>query len=185
MFMQRLRLSRALMVEFILADFEAAANYGQESKNFLIYPHFYYIKVLRIAEHYYRCSKVNSFFNIFYYSTRLKLHVLGLLLGFTIPINVFQKGLSIAHYGTIVVNSDAKVGLNCRLHPGVTIGAVRGLAPIIGDNVFLGPGVVVLGNIKVGNNVHIGANSLVDFSISDNSRVTIATAQVSKYKIES
>ena len=33
-------------------------------------------------------------------------------LGFSIPINVFDKGLSIAHYGTIVVNAHSKVGRN-------------------------------------------------------------------------
>lgn len=40
-----------------------------------------------------------------------------------IPINVFGKGLSIAHLGTIVVNGFSSVGDNCRIHVGVVIGS--------------------------------------------------------------
>lgn len=68
---------------------------------------------------------------------------LGKKLGFTIPINVFGPGLSIAHYGTIVVNDGAKIGANCRLHVCVTIGTQAGQsndAPQIGDNCYIGPG---------------------------------------------
>ena len=47
-------------------------------------------------------------------------------LGFTIPPNVFGPGLSMAHYGTIVVNGAARVGSNCRIHTGVNIGTAAG-----------------------------------------------------------
>lgn len=43
--------------------------------------------------------------------------------GIHIPVNVFDKGLSIAHLGTIVVNGNAVIGKNCRIHVGVVIGA--------------------------------------------------------------
>lgn len=43
--------------------------------------------------------------------------------GFSIPVNSFGPGLSIAHGGTIVVNNTARIGKNCRIHEGVTIGA--------------------------------------------------------------
>ena len=45
-------------------------------------------------------------------------------------------------------------------------------APIIGDNCFIGPGAKLFGKIKIGDNVAIGANSVVNKSFQDN--VTIA-----------
>ena len=84
-------------------------------------------------------------------------------LGFTIPPNVFDSGLSIAHYGTIVINNNAKIGKNCRIQEGVNIGSTNGsnLAPIIGDNVFIGSGAKIIGNIKIGDDIVIGAGAVV------------------------
>lgn len=94
----------------------------------------------------------------------------ALRLGFTIPINVFGPGLSIAHPGTIVVNSGAKVGANCRLHVCVNIGTEAGKgteAPTIGDNCHIAPGVKIFGKITIGDNVAIGANAVVNKSYED------------------
>lgn len=88
----------------------------------------------------------------------------GVICGFDIPINVFGKRLSIAHKGTIVVNGRAKVGDNCRIHTCVNIGTLpgsNGLAPNIGDNVYIGPGAKIYGNIKIADNIVIGANAVV------------------------
>lgn len=53
-----------------------------------------------------------------------RLYKLGMKCGrFSIPVNYFGHGLSIAHGGTIIVNDIARVGKNCRIHEGVTIGA--------------------------------------------------------------
>lgn len=88
-------------------------------------------------------------------------------LGFSIPINVFGPGVSIPHYGTIVINPNAKIGRNCRIHAGTNIGMHKGGAPIIGDNVYIGPGAILFGEIKVANNVSIGANTIVNTSITE------------------
>ncbi len=102
-------------------------------------------------------------------------------LGFSIPLNVFGPGLSIAHYGTIVVNGKTKVGKNCRIHEGVTIGTTNGQneAPKIGDNVFIGTGAKIIGNIEIANDIAIGANSVVvkDFTESG---ITIAGVPAKK-----
>lgn len=90
-------------------------------------------------------------------------------LGFSIPINVFGPGLSIPHYGTIVVNKATQVGKNCRLHEGVNIGATNGsaAAPKIGDNVFIGSGAKIIGDISIADDVAIGANAVVVTSITE------------------
>lgn len=58
----------------------------------------------------------------------------------------------------------------------VTIGAVEGKkeygVPVIGDNCYIGCGACILGKIKIGNNVTIGANATVTKNIPDNAVVT-------------
>ena len=95
---------------------------------------------------------------------------LGLLCGFAIPLNSFDMGLSIAHTGTIVVNGQAKLGKNCRIHVVVNIGTqyrYDDQVPVIGDNVFISPGVKMFGDIRIGNNIVIGANSVMNRSFEE------------------
>lgn len=106
--------------------------------------------------------------------------------GFSIPPNVFGKGLSIAHRGTIIVNSHSKIGDNCRLHACVNIGTKPGVpdaAPTIGDNVYIAPGVKIYGSIHIGNGVVIGANAVVnkDF-LEDNVTIAGIPAKIISYK---
>lgn len=94
---------------------------------------------------------------------RYRYHCLSIKLGFSIPINIFGPGLAIVHYGTIVVSDGAKIGANCRIHEGVTIGATNGSneAAIIGDNVFIGSGAKIIGKVRISDNVAIAANAVV------------------------
>ncbi len=88
-----------------------------------------------------------------------------MICSFSIPPNVFGKGLSIAHRGTIVVNGNTHVGDNCRIHVCVNIGTLPGCsnaAPTLGDNVYIGPGVKIYGKIKIGSGIMIGANAVVN-----------------------
>lgn len=96
-------------------------------------------------------------------------------LGISIPPNVFDYGLSIAHLGTIAVNNNAKIGKNCRIHEGVTIGATNGekRAAVIGDNCFIGSGAKVIGDIQLGKNIAIGAGAVVVKDCLEN-KVTLA-----------
>lgn len=88
-------------------------------------------------------------------------------LGFSIPLHVFGAGLSIAHWGTIAVDGKARIGANCRIHQGVTIGSAKGAAPQIGDDCFIGANATVIGGVTLGNGVKIGANALVNASFPD------------------
>lgn len=108
---------------------------------------------------------------------RLYLRKLQVKLGFTIPINVFGPGLSIAHYGTIVVSHYASIGSNCRLHVGVNIGASGGKneAPTIGDNVYIGPGAILFGGISIADGVSVGANATVNKSFEEKNVVIAGT----------
>ncbi len=107
--------------------------------------------------------------NILYIFYRVRLEKLGTKLSINILPNVFGPGLSIAHYGGIIVNPYAKVGCNCRIHEGVTIGSTNGSnkAAEIGDNCFLGSGAKIIGNIKIGNNIAVGAGAVVIKDINE------------------
>ena len=125
-------------------------------------------RVLRWLEYYSNFSKLKKIiFLPKYCLKKIKFKRLSIKLGFSIPLNVFGAGLSIAHYGTIVVNPNARIGKNCRIHEGVNIGATNGdsAAPQIGNNVFIGTGAKIIGNIKIADDVAIGANAVVVKSI--------------------
>jgi serine O-acetyltransferase len=122
-------------------------------------------RLLRKVEYIKNC-KTNFLGKIEYFIVYYKFTRLSLRLGFSIPLNVFGPGLAIVHYGTIVVNANAKVGANCRIHPSSCIGASGGenKAPQIGNNVYIAPGVKIFGNIEIPNNVAFAANSAVNIS---------------------
>ena len=127
-------------------------------------------KSLRKLEYSRNCKKglIASIHRIF---IKRKYRKLSMKLGFSIPTNVFGPGLSIAHYGTIVVNSGASIGANCRLHTSVNIGTGNGHAdnaPTLGDNCYIAPGAKLYGGISIADNIVIGANAVVNKSFEEN-----------------
>ena len=90
-------------------------------------------------------------------------------------------GLYIGHNGPIVVNPTAVIGNNCNLSQFTTIGSNEGKAAIIGDNVYIGPGVCIVEDVRIGNNVTIGAGSVVTKDIPDNATAAGNYAKVLNY----
>ena len=91
---------------------------------------------------------------------RLILKKLSYKYGFQIPINTkIGEGLYINHYGPVVINEGAIIGKNFTVSQSVTVGQTnrgkRKGCPVIKDNVFVGAGSVIVGNIVIGNNVLI------------------------------
>lgn len=119
--------------------------------------------LLRKAEYYTNCGK-GIFGKVMKYFYHYRYRSLGKKLGgFCISPNSFGPGLSIAHWGAVVVHPNAKIGRNCRIHEGVTIGATNGStnAARIGDNVFISSGAKIIGDVIIANDVAIGANAVV------------------------
>jgi serine O-acetyltransferase len=78
----------------------------------------------------------------------------------------------IDHFGGIVVSGYAKFGDDCRIRNGVVVGLKNVEdpgGPVIGNNVDIGTGAKVLGKIRIGDNVLIGANAVVITDVPDNS----------------
>lgn len=97
-------------------------------------------------------------------------------------------GLYIGHTGALRIHPDARAGKNLSIGSAVTIGVLgdghKAGVPTIGDNVFIHTGAVVLGGIKIGNNVKIGANAVVITDIPDNATAVGVPAKVVKIRGE-
>ena len=74
-------------------------------------------------------------------------------------------------YG-IIISHNAVIGSNCTIFHQVTIGEGKGGAPVIGDNVFIGAGAKIIGNVKIGSNSKICVNDVVVHDVPENSIVT-------------
>lgn len=122
--------------------------------------------LMRKSEYWQNCSK-SIWGKIIEKIYKFRYVKLGQKLGFSIGLNTCGPGLAIVHYGLTVIHQNARLGKNCRIHEGVTIGsnASSQHAPIIGDNVYIASGAKVIGNIKIADNVVIGAGAVVVNSV--------------------
>lgn len=100
------------------------------------------------------------------------------------PESEVGPGLKIEHWGCVQIK--AKIGKNCRIQQQVIIGHKGGFqgggVPNIGDNVYIGMGAKIIGEVNVGNNVIIGANAVVLKDIPDNAVAVGIPAKVIKFR---
>jgi serine O-acetyltransferase len=73
----------------------------------------------------------------------------------------FGPGFVLIHSTGVVINGQVRGGSGIHIQHQVTIGAERRMSPMIGDDVFIGAGAKIIGNVKVGNGARIGANAVV------------------------
>lgn len=105
------------------------------------------------------------------------------LTGISLPCTAeIGAGLHLPHCGGRIVSARAVIGRGCCLTQGVTLGVSgRGMQrghPTLGDRVYVGVNAVVAGRIRIGNDVLIGANSLVNRDVPDHSTVVGVPATV-------
>jgi serine O-acetyltransferase len=87
-------------------------------------------------------------------------------------------GLYIGHHMCVVISGSAIIGNNCNLSQFVTIGTNHGKAATIGDNVYIGPGVCIVEDIKIGSFATIGAGAVVVKDVLEGSTVAGSPARV-------
>lgn len=144
-------------------------------------PSWRFVKALRRLEYHYNQTviihKILAFIAyVRYYSLMMKT-------GISIPKNTCEKGLTLYHHGSIVVNAACRIGENCCIMNNVNIGANGGSnkAPIIGKDVYIGPGAVIYGDISIADGCYIGANAVVNKSFTTpNSIIAGVPAKVLK-----
>jgi serine O-acetyltransferase len=148
---------------------------------FLCYPGFHAILSHRLAHRLYRMhiplvpriiSQISRFF------TQIEIHP-----GATIGCRFF-----IDHGSGVVIGETSEIGDDVLIYQGVTLGgtgAERGKRhPTIGNRVVIGTGAKVLGNIRIGDNVKIGAGSVVVHPVPDNSTVVGVPGRVVRIRPE-
>lgn len=156
--------SKKKLHEYLAADKSALGRAGR-------FPSFFdyiwrFTIALRKCEYYTNCRRdpLGKIFRKYYQYRKFRL---GMKCGFTIPVNVFGKGLAIVHTGTIVVSPFVRVGENCRIHVCVNIGGHHGEGyPKLGDRIYIGPGAKIFGNITIADDIAIGANAVVNKSFA-------------------
>lgn len=172
----------------IKADFERFNNYKPNIKDLLfqneIWYIYHYILHMRYMEYY----KDKSFlFRPLYYWHFLKYKRLGFKLHYAIYPGTIGPGFRIYHVGGFThVGKNVKIGKNCTMLPGVVFGnkteAEDDRPVLVGDNCYFGLNVKILGPVKIGNNVMIGANAVVTKDIPDNAIVGGVPAKIIKIK---
>jgi len=73
----------------------------------------------------------------------------------------FGPGLVLIHPIGVVINSAVKGGRNVRIESGVVIGENRGRFPVLGDDLFIGSGAKIIGEVVLGTGARVGANAVV------------------------
>jgi serine O-acetyltransferase len=132
----------------------------------LKYPVLAWTRLMRRTEYVVNCLRspawapVRAIAKLYYQRRSIKL-------GYSIPLNTFGPGVSIAHWGTIAINHGVRVGANCRIHQEVCLGNGTGGSPQIGNNVLIGVGAKIIGGICLGDNVKVGVNAVVLHSFGD------------------
>lgn len=149
-----------------------------------VYYIYHYIRHLRYIEYYKECRGIGKLLFLYHW---YRYKHLGFKLKMAIYPNTIGPGFRIYHAGSYVhVGPNVKIGKNCTFVSGVLFGNKTKEPddrPVtVGDNCYFGIGVTVLGSVKIGNNVSIGAHAVVTHDIPDNAIVGGVPAKILKYK---
>lgn len=151
-----------------------AANGGSKLRELILPPPSYEFTMrLRLFE-YHSNNKgfLHRILTLWYY---WRYYRISKSTGITIPRNVCGKGLTLYHYGSIVINQATRIGENCCIMNNVNIGANQGnpQSPTIGRDVYIGPGAVIYGDIEIADGCYIGANAVVNKSVLEPNSVIV------------
>lgn len=167
--MQRKEL--ATIIKADLFRYYGNSSFGCFLKSFFIASGFRYSYFFRKCSYY--KAKKNWFL---YFLFRIFLDRYIYKYGICIPPGTtIGGGVYIGHWGGIFINPEAVIGENCNINQGVTVGQTnRGKhkgCPVIGNFVWMGAHSIIVGNIKIGNNVLIAPGAYVNFHVPDDAVV--------------
>jgi serine O-acetyltransferase len=90
----------------------------------------------------------------------------------------FGEEFVLIHSQGVVINTGVRGGKKVFIEHQVTIGAEKRDAPVLGDDVFVGAGAKILGTVRLGNAVKVGANAVVTKDVPDGATVVGIPARV-------
>lgn len=132
-------------------------------------PNLHFIYLFRKCQKYHQTPILGVFWKLILRHYQIKY-------GFQIyPETEIGEGFYLGHWGALVINPKTKIGRNCNIAQGVTIGqANRGKnigVPTIGNEVWIGANAVVVGGIHIGDDVLIAPNAYVNTDVPSHSVV--------------
>ncbi|WP_042720195.1 serine acetyltransferase [Flavobacterium sp. B17] len=132
-------------------------------------PNLHFIYILRKTQKYRKKPLIGIFWKLILRHYQIKY-------GYQIYSETeIGEGFYIGHWGALVINPKVKIGKNCNIAQGVTIGQQnRGKNagfPVIGDEVWIGTNAVIVGGITIGHDVLIAPNAYINFNVPPHSVV--------------
>jgi serine O-acetyltransferase len=165
------------LFHLIKSDYKKHQKYGSNFFVIVFFTQgFWAVFQYRITHFVYSKVKWQPFRLFFLLFTLVWQKAIEILTGISIPASAkIGHSFYIGHFGGVIINSNAVIGNNCNVSQGVTIG-VSGLGekrgvPVLGNEVYIGANSVLAGKITIGNNVLIGACSMVNTSVPNNAVV--------------
>jgi serine O-acetyltransferase len=167
------------MLKTLIADFKVILDRDPAAHSWLevlfCYPGLHAIWIYRFA---------HVLFGIgLHFIPRLLSHIARFLTGIEIhPGATIGQNIFIDHGMGVVIGETAIVGNDVIIYQGVTLGGTGKESgkrhPSLGDNVIVGSGAKILGNIQIGSNVWVGASSVVLRDVPSNCTVVGAPGRV-------
>jgi serine O-acetyltransferase len=161
------------LFKLIQSDYKKHKKYGGHFFVIIFFTQgFWAIFQYRIANFIYINIRIPLIRQLLLFMCLIAKKIIEISAGISIPASAtIGHSFYVGHFGGIIINSKAVIGNNCNISQGVTIG-ISGLGkkrgtPIIGNDVYIGANSVLAGKIVIGNNVLIGACSMVNRSFSD------------------
>ncbi|MCX5705352.1 MAG: serine O-acetyltransferase [Candidatus Omnitrophica bacterium] len=174
-------IKQTLIAIFFYSDIRAAQKRDPAAKSFievlLLYQGLHALVAYRIGHAFY---KMHLFF-LARWLSQMARWVTGIEIH---PGAKIGKRFFIDHGMGVVVGETAIIGDDVLLYQGVTLGGTgieQGKRhPTVGNNVVIGTGAKVLGNITIGDNSYIGANAVVIKDVPPNSTVVGVPGRITK-----
>lgn len=135
-----------------------------------------YLRHLRRYAYYYNTSKQSLWHKIMMVYEHHRLAKYAIRTGFSIGQNSLDYGVTIPHYGTIVINEASHIGPFAVIHTSNCIAGGKN----IGEGFYLSSGSQLVGEFDIGDNVTVAAHSLVNKSFGNNVLIAGSPAAVKK-----
>jgi serine O-acetyltransferase len=125
--------------------------------------------------------------NKFYIVNMVIWYILNKIVEITAGISIHYKAsigerFMISHFGNIIIDAGTKIGDDCSIRQGVTMGnGSLKRSPVLGNNVYIGTIAVLIGGITIGDHSKIGALAMVNKSFPENS-IIVGVPAVNKRK---
>lgn len=174
--------------QYLLEDAKFVGFWKPSLKDWLFHNEYWYIyhfiRHLRYVEYYINSGK-NRHPMFFWHWLRYKR--LGFKLHYTIYPNTVGAGFRMFHSGGYVhVGPQTHIGKNCTLMPGVVFGNknqdCKWQEITVGDNCYFGLDSKIFGPVHIGNNVVVGANSVVTKDVPDNAVIGGIPAKIIRFQ---